>query len=181
MITMLQKITFLVLVISSFSCTEPEQVAMAEYYDLNTFLENQIEQLQQTAVGYNKIAVMNGETNELPDFKPDWKRELELFISTDLNKSAYVGAYKEVKLPSSVSYELMEGFDHPVKSLIIELENEQPIAIKAEMITENFLYSSERNMEASFANGLLSTYHIHGTQSLFIGSEKEFDIRVVRE
>lgn len=164
----------------TLACKEPSEILIDEYYNLNSFWENQIESLNEGKPKFQKVINMNGDKSEMSTSEIDWKKELEIFMSTDINRSAMKGSYNEVRTEDQIHYTLKEDREQPVRSITISLKNNQPAKVSAKILTENFLYNSARDISATFENGELSSFEVDGWQELFIGSKKTFDISAIR-
>lgn len=168
------------LLFSLSACQEPSEILIDEYYNLSDFWLDQKADLKNSKPTFSKVIDLDGDKNTVQTNEINWKKELEIFMGTDINRSSMKGCYDEKREGNILSYTLKSDKDQPVRSIEIELENEKPKSIKAEILTENFLYSSARSIAASFVAGHLNKYEVSGSQELFIGSKKSFDIRAKR-
>jgi hypothetical protein len=174
------KLRFLLLALLITACQEPSEIFIDEYYKLNDFWLGQKDKLESSKPTFAKTIKMDGSENTVQTSDINWKRELEIFMSTDINRSAMRGCYDEVKEGNNLIYTLKSDKEQAVRKIEITLENEKPILVKAKMLTENFLYSSSRSISANFVEGQLSEYTISGSQELFIGTKKDFFIKAKR-
>jgi hypothetical protein len=160
------------------SCQNQEsQENIKKHYDLANFIHFQIKQLTDNQPLTTKTVLIDGKSENLESKKIDWSKELELFIQADLNKQAYENSYEEAKSDSSIVYQLKADEKLPVKSLKIYFDaTHSPKLIEAELLTKNYLYESHKSLKMSVLNNQLQNYKIKGSQELFIGSKKEFEI-----
>jgi hypothetical protein len=176
----LMKYLIFLFAISFVACQEPSDIQIDEYYDLNNFWLTQKAQLESSKPTFSKVIEMDGDKNTVQTSDINWKKELEIFMGTDINRSAMKGCYDEKREGNKLTYTLKSDKEQAVRTIEIELQNEKPISIKAEILTENFLYTSTRSIAAQFVNGKMENYQIAGWQELFIGSKKHFDIKAIR-
>ncbi|WP_460671232.1 hypothetical protein [Larkinella ripae] len=160
------------------ACSNPAKEAPAgTYYDLKTYLEQQISALQKQQPTVAKQTGFGKEREPQTTRDIDWSRELDLFVQADINKQAYQSSYQKNR-PDSLTYEyiLKTGENLPVQVLRIELDSatRQPRRVKATMRTKNSLYESERNVWLESEQGAIKRYHIDGFQQLAWLDEKRF-------
>ncbi|AWV98054.1 hypothetical protein [Arcticibacterium luteifluviistationis] len=173
----LKRLSFL-LILGLISCN-PEESSIREktFYDLETVIQNEIDWLSEHKPTVKKSVRINDETEELSTNDIDWKKELEIIIQSDLNKAAYKLSYNETDSLNKISYKIKEGEKLPVASLDIWKNKNGTISrIASVHITDNYLYSSTKNIVAEFSKGHLAYYDIKGYQQLFVGTKKSFDI-----
>ena len=159
-------------------CTQSEnQNSTKTYYDLAGFINQQILQLTKNQPLTEKKLLISEKTETINTKDIDWKKELELFLQTDLNKQSYQLSYQKDSTQNTVTYQLKKGEDLPVKTLKIEFDEEKsPKRIDALMQVNNYLYKSEKNLSMNFEKKLLKNYQIEGWQELFIGKKKAFKV-----
>jgi hypothetical protein len=172
----MKKISLLLVFLSLVACQEPSDIYIDEYYNLGSFWADQKEKISSEKPEFFKEIELNGEKSELKSKEIDWTKELELFSSCDINLSAMKGCYDEQKTDSSIVYTLKADKEQYIRKIIIDFKEAKPSRFEAEIHTDNFLYSSERTISASFVSSSLMSYHIKGWQELFIGSRKDFEI-----
>ncbi len=156
------------------------------YYDVKSFVQNQIKLFSQQQPLIEKTMVVGGDEEKRSTKEVDWQKELELFLQADINKPAYRLSYATTR-PDSLTYEytLQTEEDLPVRFLkvVLDKENGKPAAIEAKISSENKLYESEKNLsmrcEEKAGNWQITTYQIKGFQELVISDRKPFDVRVV--
>lgn len=93
-----QRSTFIaigmVIMLAFFSCTyAPTEVAEKPYFDLTSFLTEQINLLQKDSLVVMKTSAINTKTEQHQMNWTDWKRELALFLASDINKASLIGKY----------------------------------------------------------------------------------------
>ncbi|MFC5410495.1 hypothetical protein ACFPMF_14305 [Larkinella bovis] len=167
-----------VLLLGIGACSNPAKEAPAgTYYDLESYLEQQISQLKARNPTVVKQAGFGKDQEQQTTKGIDWSRELDLFLQADINKQAYQSSYQKNR-PDSLTYEyrLKAGENLPVQVLRVELDSvtHQPRLVKATLRTKNSLYESERNLWLESEQGVIKRYHIDGFQRLAWLDEKRF-------
>ncbi|MGM9506240.1 hypothetical protein ACS5NO_00900 [Larkinella sp. GY13] len=176
---MMMKFSYgLVFILALAACSNPTKEAPAgTYYDLKSYIEQQISQLKSQQPTVLKQAGFGDEKEQQTTKDIDWSRELDLFLQADINKQAYQASYLKNR-PDSLTYEyvLKPGEKLPVQVLRIELDSatRQPRLIKATLRTKNSLYESERNVWLESENGAVKRYHLEGFQQLAWLDQKRF-------
>ncbi len=170
---------FVLLVITCLlfqSCAEPEAAQTKHYFDLKGLIDAQIKQLDAHKKRVQKTITVDGqaETKQLEEL--DWAKELELFQQADLNKAAYKQSYVVVENDSSILYTLKPTEKVAIKKLSIFKNQGQVIRIEAQLEEKNYLYHSQKNLEAHFSKGVIDSYRIEGFQQLVLGNKKAYSI-----
>jgi hypothetical protein len=154
------------------------------YFDLKSFVENQIVYLNDKKPVVTKTVGLDGKqvSNQSKDI--DWKKELELFVQADLNKPSYRQSYIIERKDSSIyEYRLKPNVDLPVRYLKIVTDTSlhQPIYVKASFQSANKIYKSEKTIEMSSTRKdnrwELTSYAVNGYQQLIFMDRKAFDIK----
>ena len=167
------------------SCeTDPEeQDVEKKYFDLKGFIENQIVYLSEKKPMVSKVMQLDQKKESIKTDQIDWKKELELFIQSDINKSSYRNSYDVIRSDSSTyEYKLRDSASLPVHYLKIITDSvlHQPVYVKALLKSENRIYRSEKNIElvCSRKDNLLelSSYTIQGYQKLIFMDSRPFMI-----
>jgi hypothetical protein len=167
-------------------CQAPAQKEQAPnlYYDVEGFVQEQIDLLGRQKPLVNKVMVVSGAREKRSTAEINWQKELELFIQADINKPAYRNSYA-INRPDSVTYEykVQTEEDLPVRFLRVVLDEPggKPALIEAQILSENKLYESEKNLQLRSgqqgADWRVQSYRIRGFQELVISSRKPFDVQ----
>ena len=137
------------------------------YFDLTTFLNSQLKQLENNNFQIKK-QVQFGEKTEvriLSNIK--WKDELELFMDADINKSNLIGGYtinKNINGSDETIIYTANDKNFKTQKLIIKKENNFVQEITINIKESNELFNNEREMKLVFNKHLLSKYLIQGKQ-----------------
>lgn len=172
-----------VLSVVSISCSQEENADFErQYIDLKSVIETTIHQNETENPSFNKEVWINEETETITTQKLDWNRELEVFYLADLNKRDYLNKYAKDSTAFQVKYSLLPDMEAPVKELIVRFDSNSAVsAIKAVLLTDNFLYESERELDLKFSNSKLVQYEVDGWQELFIGSKKTYRLKSTKK
>jgi Zn-dependent metalloprotease len=169
------------------SCQPPAEKEQEPnlYYDVEGFIRDQIELLNQKKPMVTKQMVVSGVQEARTTKEVDWSKELELFIQADINKPAYRQSYT-IQQPNPLTFEyvLNSEEDLTVRHLKVILNDStgRPSRLEARLLSQNKLYESEKNLELTCAdrNGVwqIVSYRIQGFQELITSSRKPFIIQV---
>jgi hypothetical protein len=106
---MIRRYSYLIaLVLCSCGSTEIKSPEL-KYFDLKSFFESEIKHLTDSNILVNKTISQNGISESKTNLAIDWKKELDLFISSDINKSAWRDSYKTIKDSLKTSYYAIES------------------------------------------------------------------------
>ncbi|MFT5886027.1 MAG: hypothetical protein ACI9IP_002491 [Arcticibacterium sp.] len=160
------------------SCNSSENENQEKvFFDLAQFIDTEIAHLESNNVSVLKTVYINEEKETITINDLDWKKELDIIRQSDLNKAAFRLSYDKDSSVSQIAYTLKPSEKLPIVSLrILKNDAGEITQIRSDHKSDNYLYSSSKTAIADFKNGHLSHYNIKGTQELFVGSEKVFEI-----
>lgn len=170
------------------SCQTPAETSTEPnaYYDVKGFVQSQIHLLSQQKPTIEKTMVVGQDEEKRTTKAVDWKKELELFLQSDINKPAFRQSYATERPDSlTYTYKIQTGEDLPVRFLKVVLDKNsgKPALIEAKISSKNKLYESEKNLamrcEEKAGVWRVASYQIRGFQELVISDRKPFDVRVV--
>lgn len=170
----------------ALGCSAPtsNQPSQKKYFDLKSFVDQQVAWLSQTKPKVSKKVEATHQTEQLLSDDIDWQRELEIFAQADINKPSYVSSYEmSDQTPNTYIYQLKDGEDLTVKFLKVVLDavSKQPKQIEALLRTSNYLYDSERQIGLTCTVGAdgkarIKRYRIEGYQQIIFGDKESFKI-----
>ena len=165
-------------ILSLASCNSSENENQEKiFFDLAQFIDTEIAYLEANNARVEKTVKINEVSEDITIDDLDWKKELEIIRQSDLNKAAYKLSYDKDSSNTRILYTLKDTEKLPIVSLRIRKNDAGEITqVRSEHKSENYLYSSTKTAIADFENGHLSHYDVRGSQELFIGSEKVFEI-----
>jgi hypothetical protein len=162
----------------SISCTNPKSSErVISYFDLKTFFENEIERLNKLNPSVQKIALNDNKRENKIFTKVDWEKELNIFIESDINKSAWKNSYSTASASDSSSetltYKALEG---SLSIRYISVKKDQHTQkvkeIEIRKVTINNLYRSTQVLKY-FPD---STYYIIGKQKVRLMDENMYGV-----
>jgi uncharacterized secreted protein with C-terminal beta-propeller domain len=158
------------------SCQSQEATKISLYFDVKGYISNQINLLNAAKPKVSKTVTVGDKVETKVISGIDWAKELEFFVESDLNKPAFVGSYDIVENDSLKSYHLKSSGKNLVKYLIIKKKDNGQEEISAQISESNYLYESEKNLQAVFENKKLKSYQIEGFQKVILGEKKPYKI-----
>ena len=173
------------------SCNQTKE-EKANYFNIDSLIQHQIEYLMMAKASVSKEAVMNGIKQDsvfIPNDSAAWARELDLFKEIgSINKSI-----------NRDSYEITDGLADESSNLTIHqftATRELPIVylktfyqdvpsklrkIEALYAQENSLLKSKRKLVMEFTDlynkNILTSYSVDGGQKMFVGDSVHFTIK----
>ena len=169
------------------ACQSSESTTKVNYYyDLEQKVNEQINLLKKSRIMFQKATLAEGRT-EIRDVNDiSWEKELAFFLHANINKSAFRGLYKESQITSGDTlfkvYEAKD-LDLKVEKLVIGLsKNTQELwSVQAKTCTDNYLYSSQRELKMYCSNNQLQSYYIKGRQKMIFSDPEYFEIKAKRK
>lgn len=158
------------------SCSEGEKQPLAnptqidKYFPLKDFVEQQINRLDGQKVG--KLSMINGDeqTSEVLLDKDAWRKELDIFIQSDINKAANSTAYETIEKDGKLTHRLKEGAKGAVKLIEVSFVEgtDRVSSIYFESEEDNMFYesSAEGILEMNEV-GKLEQYEVSGIQKVW--------------
>ncbi|WP_222439211.1 hypothetical protein [Echinicola salinicaeni] len=159
-----------------FSCSEGEKQPLAnptqidKYFPLKYFVEEQINRLDGHKM--EKLSMINGEEQSSEGVldKEAWRKELDIFIQSDINKAAYTTAYETIEKENMLTHRLKDGAKGSIKLIEVSYEegSDRVNSIHFESEEDNFFYSSSAEGVLEMNEmGLLEEYEVLGVQKVW--------------
>ena len=146
------------------------------YYDLQEALQN----LSKEELTFMKTTIAEGKRQEKEIGKINWAKELAFFEQANLNKSAFRGVYQEEKIQkqdTTIIHYTSKNDELKVKKLSIALLKDSSLIMAEAFIkTDNYLYSSEKNLKLICKNNKVESYHIRGKQKMIFTEPEYFEV-----
>lgn len=165
----------------TFSCNKPEKQAVIDdesiFFSLSEYFNAEAVRLQQLAPTIEKTVSKNGETERHVLQITDWKRELDLFIESDINKPAWRNSYRA---DSSASAVMIKRIDPDLRTERIVIKKKPDGSVGHIIIInqlKNALYEMEERLEY-FPDSL---YRIDKRQWIRFIGENHFHVSGVRQ
>jgi len=140
---LLATLSLLVLTISCTSDPAPGQTDVAAFFDLDGYMNTEIERLTERKVRADKSITLNGVTEEQTGIVINYANDLRLFREADINKPAWVEKYSSNKEQFSGSHKQVtytaRDTNLVVQQLLIEEDQGVPVKIEIERKTGTVL------------------------------------------
>lgn len=168
----MRKTVFLLLAVAFMSCSENEQASreLHVYFDLDSLLDQQIEQLSAGRYTVSKTVIMDGKEERQSHVfdSAGWESEFIIIRDFDLNKPYNVGAYTVDQEEGVQSYRLADQtLDAPVKYFDVE-RGADGLKITSEYYEDKSIYQHRRKLSLQFHNNLLLSYEVKGFQKMIM-------------
>jgi hypothetical protein len=157
--------------ITLFSCGDQLKTGLETdpYFDLKGFVAQQAKSLDGHQVE-KKSAVGNEEKkSEMIYSTQEWKDELLVFTSADINKPSLVQAYQSERNPTTLSHTLRPDSKDNVKSIFVEYDGEKVRRITIQLVEDDLFYSSTTKgvLVINIETKKLASYEIETTQKIW--------------
>lgn len=154
-------------------------IQISKYFLLKDFVESQVKQLEGAEV--RKFSQIKGnEENSVQEFNEEgWRRELDIFIQADINKSSLASSYDTEKTDDVLIHRLKPGEKSLIQEIKVAYEGEQVSQISFISHQDNLFYTSGSTGElvVDLSSGRIKTYHVKGTQKVWFLPPNEMEVR----
>ena len=159
------------LVVLLYSCTPNEQNKSQKiaYFNIKGYFEKEAERLNGLNLKMHKTVSIDGVKEHKLVKIHDFKNELNTFISSDINKGSWKGAFT-VKKEGDLALYMSENEKVPVKRVEIRYQNNKVKSIQIFIKTANILYHSSDTLNY-YPDSL---YEIRKTQKIKLLKEKKY-------
>lgn len=175
------------LLVLLFSCSEQgpdfreNPTQLEKYFPLGDFVLAQIERLD--GMQTEKTLVLGGRTEVVTQRldQVGWRKELDLFIQSDINKASLASSYTTEETPNRVVHRLIEGERGEVQEMYVTKENDNIQEISFTYQKESFFYLSEGSgsIRLDPVTGLLLAYEVNGRQKVWFLPANTMELRAV--
>lgn len=181
-------ILLLTLLLATVACERPEPSipdGSDTSYNLTSYLEQQIERLQQEKPPVLKtVTTQNKPTETVETTAVDWEKELSIFQEVDLSRPSLRDFYQEQQqtLPDGSTVTVFTKSEEaaaPVQRLQLTVSPYQQLEhLEAIVLEENILFYSRRKvtLTAERGTGNLLGYRVEGVQKLVLGDSLHYRI-----
>ncbi|KQB99090.1 hypothetical protein [Pedobacter sp. Hv1] len=169
----MKKLILYSFVVFCSACTFKEQdnLSTKTYVDLAGYFKKEALRLKQNKLPIDKMVMVNGKMEEKKVTIANWEKEFDSFISADINKASWRGAFKITKNDNVAIY-TSNSDKIPVKKVEVTYQNEKITTIKIFVTNTNDLYTSKDTL-SYYPDSL---YEIKKIQSIKLMSEKKYQI-----
>lgn len=125
------------------SCTEDKKAPDGQnaYFDIGGFFTTEATRLNQQAPQVSKLVDHNGKIEEKKIKVTDWKQELDLFISSDINKPSWKNSYSIEKDKNVTTYTALDT-SLKVRKIRLERKAKKISSIEISSRVNNEIYTS---------------------------------------
>ncbi len=156
-----------------------------KYFDLDSLIQSQMEQLESLNPMVNKSITIDGKGEEKMLKNVDWNNEFSVFLNSDINKPKLLDQYKIEKSTNDneiiSSYEfLKKGATGIQKMKITKDKNTKYIQkVMVESLERNAIFSSHKNIDLIFKDNRLTSYSMTGFDKVAMRDTMWYDVRGV--
>ena len=167
-----------------FSCGQEKEQIMGnptqidKYFPLKEFVENQVDLLDGATVRKSMHLKDQVETTELELDAEAWRKELDIFVQSDINKASLATAYDTEEKEGLTLYRLKKGEKSAIKELEISYKDNQVHQINFIAYQDDFFYKtgSTGELVIDMASGVLNSYRVTGSQKVWFLSPNEMKV-----
>lgn len=170
-------LSYAVLIVACTKNSTQNDSRIVTYFDLKTYFENEIQELNQNQKSVKKTVVYNNK-KELHRFSNmNWEKELAIFKESDINKAAWKNSYtKDTILKNNlrtIEYKAKESsLAIRYVSITEDLTNQKLTNITIRSINRNNLYNSFQVL--NYKPGI--SYSIIGNQKVRLLKETTYSV-----
>jgi hypothetical protein len=173
---MLRSYLFAGIIMLLFACGSQEENDVQVYWNSKLFFEQDTVALQ--SFGLKKELMFNDNSQTVVLKNVIWTKELEPFLTLDLQKTSYKGRFTIDTLPANdsiyiVTYKAIESkLDLHKVEITMNAITQKVNKINAEYKEENSLYSATKTLTYIVGNG----YNIKGMQQVKLGNQINYEV-----
>ncbi|PRY52290.1 hypothetical protein B0I27_10649 [Arcticibacter pallidicorallinus] len=138
--------TFILLYATSCTGDKKAPDNQNTFFDIGGFFTTEAERLNRKDQGVLKQVDHNGKIEEQEVKITDWKKELDLFISSDINKPSWKNSYAVKKEKNVTSYTALDT-SLKVRKISIERSGRKISAIEINSRVNNEIYTSSETLK----------------------------------
>lgn len=183
-------ILFIQVVIAGFlgACDPGVERVETTYFNVDSLLNEQLQLLSNLNPTLNKLANIDGKTEErsLKLDSAGWAGELNIFYQSDINVPELIGSYEKKILQDNetkiISYVALEPKNVGIEYLKLIYFSGELINIESLFTERNYLYLTRRKLSMDFEPGsngdlLLKRYIIDGKQKMILKDTIHYQIQ----
>ncbi len=184
----MKSILFL-LALAITSCSLPEQKGSDQvtkkYFDLDSLMQSQMEQLKSLTPTVNKSITIDGKEEEKTVKNVDWNNELSVFLNSDINKPKLLDQYKIENTTNGnetlISYDFIKKGATGIQKIQITKDKTTKYIQKVEIesLERNAIFSSHKNINLIFKDNHLMSYSMKGFDKVVMRDTMWYDVEGV--
>lgn len=165
----------------------PEQEAsdFQSYFDLESFLDEQIEMMLAQKAGVEKNLESNGRKDEITieiNSADEWKEQLSLFYEANIDQPGYQGSFKIDSLNSEglkkVLYEA-KNEKTPIQRFECNYQSGELVEIHIDFIEKNLVYNDKKMLSLFMQGERLVGYSIQGNEAMRLKEDMIYSVEAV--
>ena len=146
-----------------------------KYFDLKSFIEEQVESLEKSKPTVEKKTLHNTEKESKKTNKIDWQKELRLFADADINKPILKQAYTVTENPQSIDYQAINT-NLKVRNIHIEKENDLVKKLTIHYKESNHLFEIEKKLSLDLNKNNITNYQIEIIQEIIFKDKDHYQV-----
>jgi len=154
-------------------------IQIAKYFPLKAFVEKQVELLDGSKV--RKSIAIKGEEDhvEVSMDAEAWRKELDIFIQSDINKASLASSYDTEEKPGLTVHRLKSGENSSIKEIRIAYEGDQVSMVDFISHQEEIFYASRSvgHLSIDTSSGTIRSYEVSGSQKVWFLPVNEMTVR----
>jgi|GEM_PF-2940342 len=152
------------------------------YFDVKKLIAKQAGLLDSANARVQKF-IRHDKQRENARVKINWQQELKIFEEANLNRPIYKDLYSQTdSIVQHTTYRVFTAKQNnlQVKYMRLVYENKQLKTLDANLVIQNILYHSEKQLRLSFkSNGTLAGYAVKGNFATVYGTKYDYEIDAV--
>ena len=165
--------TFFV-ILFSFNAQAQENQSK-NYFDLKSFIAEQVEKLEKINPSVEKSTTHNSEIENKTTNEIDWQKELQLFVDSDINKAILKDAYKITENAQTIDYQALI-LDLKVQNIHIEKENGVVKKLNIVYKDSNNLFEIEKKLQLELSKNYITNYQIEIIQKIIFKDRDHYKV-----
>ena len=172
------KIFLLIFVISACNSNDKADADQVKYFfDLKGYFDEQIKLNNEKYKTPTKTVSVNGKAEQKQLEKINWKKELSVFASADINKSAWQDRYRVDTMATIDAVNIVyTALDDKLKTRLINVKTNNKLVefISIDQLSDNMIYNSKKTLTYSPSKG----YTLENRQKARFLNEHLYEINV---
>ena len=178
---MVKQFVYFFLLLSMYSCQtaihKDAAIQKKEYFDLKDFFNQEIARLEKSNDSFKKTVKIGDKSETQTPKEVDWKQELQIFVESDINKTAWFDKYQKDTTENKITYTAQDD-NLKIRSIHLHFANPPYTAQFMEEVeiinhTENVLYESAETLKYWYRQ---HNWHIVRTQKVATGGTETVEI-----
>ncbi len=163
----------IVFAVCAISCGKANKESVPHYFDIAGYFKQEQWRLNRENPAILKTVSAEGKEQTKTIGNIQWKKELELFRESDINKPGWKDRYTIVEKDSTISYYANDD-KLPTRRVVVSFNSQKkPVRIQIEHKISNGLYNSSDTLEYVKDQ----YYSIHKSQDVRVIGKQDYKVR----